>query len=76
MYGRYFQKANSKWSPRERLLWKYYPVPGCRSHSEIVGDRRAEILFDHFSKRPQASHGLYWRTHISEYNTLMESINS
>lgn len=74
IYGRYFQKCHSKWSPRQKLTWKYYPVPGCLGHRKIVGERRGEILFDHFCNRPQASHGLYWRTHRSEYLAFLKSM--
>jgi hypothetical protein len=66
----------SKWSPREKLTWKYWPVPGCRGHRDIVGERRGDILFEHFQKRPQKSHGLYWRTHPEEYKAFIKHIKS
>lgn len=69
-------KVGTKWKPFEKLTYKYYPVPGCRGHCEIVGARRGKVLFNHFVDRPQASHGLYWRTHKEEYIAFLEHIRA
>jgi hypothetical protein len=76
MYGRYFQKVHGKWKPFEKLTYKYYPVPGCNGHRAIVGERRGKVLFRHFCDRPQASHGLYWRSHPAEYEAFLKHIGA
>lgn len=75
-WSKYSQKVLGKWKPFQQRNWKYYPVPGCMGHCEIVGTRRGKILFNHFVKRPQASHGLYWRSHNNEYIAFLKHIKA
>ena len=66
--------GGEKWTRRDKLTWHYWPVPGCNGHRDLIGKRRGEILFEHFCNRPQASHGLYWRTHPQEYEAFLSHI--
>mgnify|MGYP006871747108 FL=1 len=65
-------KMHQKTSPFWKLVWKWYPCPGCVMHD--VNPRRQEILFEHYHKRPQKSWMIYWRSHPLEYQQLLESI--
>lgn len=76
IYGRYFQKVHSKWSPREKLTYKYHPVPGCYGHRDIIGETRGRVLFRNYCDRPQAAHALYWRSHANEYEAFLKHIGA
>lgn len=73
-YTAFKYKVGCKITRREKLTWKWYPCPGCFAHSDIVGTRRGNILFESFQKRPQKSYLVYWRSHPDEYRQLMESV--
>lgn len=66
--------GGEKRTARDKLIWHYYPVPGCMTHREIIGATRGRLLFTHFFDRPQKSHNLYWRSHPAEYKALLELI--
>jgi hypothetical protein len=59
-----------KLTPREELLSRWNPCPGCKPHT-IPEGRRKDILFDHYQDRPQKSWGVYWRSHPEEYNAML-----
>lgn len=75
-WGKYFQKVHGKWKPFQKAHWKYYPVPGCMTHREILGEERGRRLFLKYVDYPQSAHGLYWRSHPAEYKKLLEIIDS
>lgn len=75
VYNTYCQRVLCKWKPFRKANWKYYPVPGCNAHKEIVGTRRGGVLFERYQNRPQTAHGLYWRTHPAEYKALLDIVN-
>lgn len=75
LYTKYSQKVFSKWKPFEKESYKYYPVPGCKPHREILNnDARGKLLFDRYVNRPQLSHNLYWRTHPVEYKRMIDQL--
>lgn len=63
-----------KSSPRDKLIWKYYPCPGCKPHQ--IRSPRKEVLFNHYVERPQKSYITYWRSHPEEYSTMMKFLQS
>lgn len=73
-WGKYSQKVLGKWKPFERASYKYYPVPGCMTHREILGEERGRRLFLKYVDYPQKAHDLYWRTHPQEYSALLEKV--
>jgi len=73
--------GGEKFTAREKLCWHWYPCPGCIGHEEIVGKRRAEILFKRYSgrySRPGQKghnlHMLYWRTHPTEWAEIQRQV--
>lgn len=72
-YNSYAHAILSKESPREKLMRKWYPCPGCKLHP--IAESRRKVLFRAYVSRPQTSHGVYWRTHQSEYKLMLQNIH-
>lgn len=66
--------GGEKMTVREKLCSHWYPTPGCRMHEEIIGPRRAEILFKRYcgtSRHAGRNANLmYWRSHPQEWNEI------
>jgi hypothetical protein len=63
--------GGEKFTAREKLCWHWYPTPGCIMHGNIIGKKRAEILFNRYCMSNR-SHGrnanlMYWRSHPLEW---------
>jgi hypothetical protein len=71
--------GGEKFTAREKLCWHWYPTPGCITHAEIIGKRRAEILFEKYcgSSRSYGRNAnlLYWRTHPEEWAEVQRRVN-
>lgn len=72
--------GGEKMTAREKLCWRWYPTPGCIMHAEIIGDRRAGILFNRYCGSSR-NHGrnanlMYWRSHPQEWNGILQGIKS
>ena len=74
--------GGSKFTAREKLCWHWRPTPGCNMHKEIVGERRAKILFEKYcfgNGRNFRQHGkatlLYWRTHPKEWSAILAQVD-
>jgi hypothetical protein len=67
--------GGEKFTAREKLCWHWYPTPGCNMHADIIGERRAGILFERYCGSSR-NHGrnanlLYWRTHPTEWAEIL-----
>lgn len=74
--------GGSKFTAREKLCRHWRPVPGCNMHKEIVGERRAKILFEKYcfgigtNYRTQARATLlYWRSHPKEWAAILAQVD-
>lgn len=69
--------GGEKLTKREEMLFQhYYPCPGCIGHANIIGKRRAEILFEHYVGKGNKTYVMYWRSHPAEYTEfLANSVN-
>lgn len=72
--------GGSKMTARERLCWHWYPTPGCIMHAEIVGERRAKILFERYCNIDHPRHGhkvnlMYWRSHPAEWKEILRIVD-
>jgi hypothetical protein len=63
-----------KLTPREKLIYHYYPCPGNILHD--IQPCRQGILFNHFYNRPLESYVVYWRSHPAEYTAMCNLIDS
>jgi hypothetical protein len=51
---------------------KWSPCPGCLGHAEIIGGRRAGILFNRYVNGDNALYIMYWRSHPVEWGLLQD----
>lgn len=57
----------NRMSRRDKMRTKWYPCPGNIYH--LV--ERNDILFERYNGRPDKSYVVYWRTHPSEYLSMI-----
>lgn len=67
-----------KLTAREKLCWRWYPTPGCNAHAKIIGERRAEILFERYygisRRHGRNANTMYWRSHPQEWNEILKEV--
>jgi len=66
--------GGEKWTVRDKLVGTHscHQCPGHIAHGLVIGERRAEILFDHYQKRPRIAYRVYWRMHPEELRLVQE----
>ncbi len=57
---------------RDRLIWKWYPCPGCDLHN--VSKQKRTLLFNRFHARPHKAWLIYWRSHPTEFKALLDAV--
>lgn len=65
------RRGGEKMTASQKLCWHWAPCPGNFRHADIIGTRRAEILFRRYYPLGRKAHLLYWRSHKSEFNTIL-----
>lgn len=68
--------GGEKFTLRDKLCFKWYPTPGCIMHEKLIGDRRAEILFEHYVNLSNKANLIYWRTHPAEWKQISAGTRS
>lgn len=66
--------GGEKWTVREKLCFHWYPTPGCNMHGDIIGTRRAGILFERYQKLDNKTHLIYWRSHPMEWAAIQAHV--
>lgn len=66
--------GGEKFTAREKLCFRWYPTPGCIMHGNVIGERRAEILFKRYCgisrKLGHNANIMYWRSHPAEWAAI------
>lgn len=79
-YAMKHRLGGQKFTAREKLCRHWYPTPGCNMHAEIIGSRRAEILFDRYCVISRGygknANIMYWRSHPAEWAEIQRKVKT